>query len=352
MSPLPDLPSLSIIIPVYNGGESFRNSLESIRKWRADAEVIVVADGESDGSWKLAEQYGFKVILLPECGGPARARNIGAKAASAELLFFTDADVEIHPATVPRILYAFKESPELAALIGSYDDAPGASNFLSQYKNLFHHYTHQTSSEEASTFWGACGVIKRDIFLSLGGFTESYQKPCIEDIELGYRLRQTGYKIALCKHIQVKHLKQWTPFTLLRAEVFYRALPWMALLLKIRQDNPQQYQQFSSDLNLKWSSRLSVLLIACFCVATVLSFVWPLLVWAALLCGLALLAINWSVYRFFYRKRGFWFSVGVVPWHWLYYFYSGLAFVIGVSRHQLARYLAAVGMRPAESMSR
>ncbi len=339
-------PSLSIVIPVHNGGESFRKSLVSVSKWRAGAEVIIVADGESDGSWKLAEEYGFKLILLPECGGPAKARNIGAKAATADLLFFTDADVEIHPATVPRIICAFGENPELAALIGSYDDSPGAENFLSQYKNLFHHYTHQTSSEEASTFWGACGAIKKDVFMSLGGFTESYQKPCIEDIELGYRLRQAGHRIALCKHVQVKHLKRWTPFTLLRAEVFYRALPWMALLLKIRQDHPQQYQQFASDLNLKWSSRFSVLLTACLCLSAVLSIQWPLLIGVTFLSGLLLLMINWSVYRFFYRKRGFLFALGVVPWHWLYYFYSGLSFVIGVSRHHLSRYLSARRLIP------
>ena len=339
-------PSLSIIIPVHNGGESFRKSLKSISKWRANAEVIIVADGESDGSWRLVEEHGFKLILLPECGGPARARNIGAKAASADLLFFTDADVEIHPVTVPRIIYAFQESPELSALIGSYDDSPGAENFLSQYKNLFHHYTHQTSSEEASTFWGACGAIRKDIFLSLGGFTESYQKPCIEDIELGYRLRQAGHKIALCKHIQVKHLKRWTPATLIRAEVFYRALPWMALLLKIRQDHPQQYRRFASDLNLKWSSRLSVILTACLCLSTVLSVQWLSLIGVALLSGCLLLMINWSVYRFFYRKRGFWFTLAVVPWHWLYFLYSGLAFVIGVCRHHLTRHWPTRQMSP------
>lgn len=339
-------PSLSIIIPVHNGGESFQKSLRSISKWRANAEVIIVADGESDGSWRLVEEYGFKLILLPECGGPARARNIGAKAASADLLFFTDADVEIHPVTVPRIIYTFQESPELSALIGSYDDSPGAENFLSQYKNLFHHYTHQTSSEEASTFWGACGAIRKDTFLSLGGFTESYQKPCIEDIELGYRLRQAGHKIALCKHIQVKHLKKWTPFTLLRAEVFYRALPWMALLLKIRQDQPQQYRRFAGDLNLTWSSRLSVVLVACLCLSAVLAIQWSFLIGITLISGLLLLAINWSVYRFFYRKRGFWFALGVVPWHWLYFLYSGLAFIVGVSRHHLARHLPARQMSP------
>jgi len=286
------------------------------------------------------------VILLPECGGPAKARNIGAKAASADLLFFTDADVEIHPATVPRIMYAFKENRDLSALIGSYDDAPGSENFLSQYKNLFHHYTHQTSSEEASTFWGACGAIRKDVFLSLGGFTESYEKPCIEDIELGYRLRQSGHQIALCKHVQVKHLKRWTPFTLLRAEVFYRALPWMALLLKIRQEHPQRYREFSSDLNLKWSSRASVLLIACLSLFAIASIYWPFSFGLVLLSGLLLLSINWPVYRFFYRKRGFWFALGVVPWHWLYYFYSGLAFVIGVCRHHLTRYLPARRMSP------
>ena len=339
-------PSLSIVIPVHNGGESFRKSLRSISKWRGDAEVVIVADGESDGSWRLVEEYGFKLILLPECGGPARARNIGARAASADLLFFTDADVEIHPVTVPRIICAFKESSELSALIGSYDDSPGAENFLSQYKNLFHHYTHQTSSEEASTFWGACGAIKKDIFLSLGGFTESYQKPCIEDIELGYRLRQAGHKIALCKHIQVKHLKRWTPFTLLRAEVFYRALPWMALLLKIRQDQPQQYRRFARDLNLKWSSRLSVLLVACLGLSAILSVQWHALLGVALLSGLLLLIINWPVYHFFYRKRGFWFALGVVPWHWLYFLYSGLAFIVGVCRHQLSRHLPARQMSP------
>jgi hypothetical protein len=41
----------------------------------------------------------------------------------------------------------FAGDPHLAGLIGSYDDEPAAQNFLSQYKNLFHHYIHQTASE-------------------------------------------------------------------------------------------------------------------------------------------------------------------------------------------------------------
>ncbi len=333
--PLAIPPKISIVIPVYNGGDSFRRCLSSIRQWATEIEVIVVADGESDGSWKLAEQQGAKVIRLPESGGPAKARNLGAKAASSDIIFFVDADVEIHPATIERVIQAFQQDRDLAALIGSYDDSPGDISFLSQYKNLFHHYTHQDACEEASTFWGACGAIRKDIFLSLGGFDESYRRPCIEDIELGYRLRQAGYEIRLCKDIQVKHLKRWTTFSLLRAEVFYRALPWMALLLKIRQRDPQQYQKFSSDLNLRWSSRLSVVLVYGLCLSLLAVPWWPPLLVISGLIGLTLFAVNLPVYRFFYQKRGFLFALRVLPWHWLYYFYSGLAFVVGVLRHQV-----------------
>lgn len=346
-------PAVSIVIPVHNGGDSFRKCLLRLSQWANTAEVIVVADGDSDGSWKLAETHGFKVIRLSESGGPARARNVGAQAASADILFFVDADVEIHPTTVSRVICAFQQHPDMAALIGSYDDTPGATNFLSQYKNLFHHYTHQEARVEASTFWGACGAIRKDIFLELGGFDEAYRTPCIEDIELGYRLRQAGHNIRLFKYIQVKHLKHWTPFSLLRAEVFYRALPWMALLLKIRHRDPKQYQTFASDLNLKWSSRLSVTLVYGILLAGGSAFWSSLGLWAAGVLSVILFWINLPVYRFFQQKRGILFAARVLPWHWFYYFYSGLAFIVGSLRHQVQHIaLAPVGVLARQTLAR
>jgi len=72
-----------------------------------------------------------------------------------------DADVTLQPDGAARVLKAFDQSPSLAALFGSYDDSPRASNFLSQYKNLFHHYVHQNAHERAFTFWSGCGAIRR-----------------------------------------------------------------------------------------------------------------------------------------------------------------------------------------------
>ena len=323
--------TISVVIPVYNGGEKFRKCLSSLDKTSpAPDEIIVVADGDTDGSWLLAENFGAKVIRLPRAGGPARARNLGAKAAKGDIIFFVDADVEVYPDTIDKVVTAFATEPSLSALIGSYDDRPGAKNFLSQYRNLFHHYTHQTGSEKASTFWGACGAIRREVFFAVGGFDEKYCLPCIEDIELGYRIKKAGYEIGLRKHIIVKHLKEWRAISMLKADFFCRALPWTALLLR--------YKQFANDLNLQYSSRISVILVYAFIAALIVTPWLSHSLTIACIFGLVLLVLNAPVYQFFHQKRGLVFAVKTVPWHWLYYFYSGLAFAIGLMRHWLENY--------------
>jgi GT2 family glycosyltransferase len=255
---------------------------------------------------------------------------LGARATTGDILFFVDADVEIDSNTIDQVATIFGRDPELAALIGSYDDAPGAKNFLSQYRNLLHHYTHQTACEEASTFWGACGAIRRDIFLEIGGFDENYRYPSVEDIELGYRLKAAGYKMQLCKTLQVKHLKCWGAISLLKADFFYRALPWTELIMRDR--------QLINDLNLKAESRLSVILIYGLAIALLGAFWWSGFVAIVGIMAISLLAINAPVYRFFLHKRGTGFALKTIPWHWLYYFYSGLAFAIGTARYQFNRF--------------
>jgi glycosyltransferase involved in cell wall biosynthesis len=325
----PSLPeiTISIVVPVYNGGEAFRQCLMSLAALQPPPmEVIVVSDGDTDGSWQMAKEFGARVIRLPTTsGGPARPRNVGALQAKGEYLFFVDADVCVHPDTLRQVAETFHCYPDLTALIGSYDDTPAETNFLSQYKNLFHHYVHQNAQKEASTFWGACGAIRRDIFLEIGGFDEKYRRPSIEDIELGYRLKKACHQIQLCKDIHVKHLKRWGICSMLKADFFYRAIPWTELILRDR--------RFTNDLNIRHSERLCVVLTYGL-VGALMGAIWwvPLLAVAALIMG-SLVVINAPLYRFFLKKRGFRFALQSIPWHWLYYLYSGLAFAIGLARH-------------------
>ena len=204
--------TVSVVIPVKNGGPAFSRCLEALLAARpAPFEIIVVADSDSDGSAELAERLNVRVLRTAMGSGPAAARNLGGRAASGDLLFFVDADVAVESGAIARIVAAFQEHREAAALIGSYDDEPAAPNFFSQYKNLLHHYTHQQGRAAAFTFWTGCGAIRRNVFLGLGGFDESYRRPSIEDIELGYRLTAAGFCIRLDKGLQGKHLKRWAP---------------------------------------------------------------------------------------------------------------------------------------------
>lgn len=291
----------------------------------------MVADGDTDGSWQLAEALGATVIRLPLKGGPARARNLGAAAATGNILYFVDADVAIPPKSIGRVVKFFEQASEVAALVGSYDDLPGAENFLSQYKNLLHHFVHQSACEEASTFWGACGAIRREAFFTVGGFDERYRQPSVEDIDLGYRLKAQGYRIHLCKSLQVKHLKRWEWFSLLKADIAYRALPWTSLIHRDR--------HLRNDLNLDASSRICAILI--WCMIAVLAAGLGSLLSLTIATGMALvlLVCNASLYRFFVRKRGWWFTLRAIPWHWFYYVYSSLSFAIGTVDYWLERVL-------------
>jgi glycosyltransferase involved in cell wall biosynthesis len=278
-------------------------------------ELIVVDDGSHDETARIAAAMGARVIRLDESQGPAIARNRAAQASTSDVLFFVDADVVLPANAVSLVVEHLTQHPNVSALFGSYDDTPAAPNFISQYKNLLHHYVHQTSDGNAVTFWAGCGAIRRDAFLAVGGFDEAYRTPSIEDIELGARLVSAGYTIHLHKGLQAKHLKHWTFLSLLRSDFLGRALPWSRLIVRRR--------AMPRTLNLAWTSRVSVVLVWAMVICTLSGLWWGVLgsvgVWVWL---------NRRVYQFFARKRGWWFALRAAPLHWLYYFYSGLAFAL------------------------
>ena len=322
--------TVSVIIPVHNGGENFRRCLQSlVESIPPPDEIIVVADGDSDGSWRMAKEFDTTILNIPAPGGPARARNMGAQMAKGNLLFFVDADVTIARDAVGLVIEAFERDPDIAAVFGSYDDEPFETNFLSQYKNLFHHYVHQTSNVEASTFWCACGAIQREIFLKMGAFDEGFRWPSVEDIELGYRLKRAGYRIKLLKNLKIKHLKHWGLGSLLKADFFYRALPWTKLILK--------EGKFLDDLNLKISNRISVVCVYLLIFALLGSLYLPQLLFIIFFLFVLLLVLNRDLYLFFKKKRGIFFMLKIIPWHWLYLFYSGLGFLIGFADYNVKR---------------
>ncbi|MFN2482909.1 MAG: glycosyltransferase family 2 protein [Pyrinomonadaceae bacterium] len=352
-------PFVSVVVPARDAAAHLLRCLDALSNSHyARFEIVVVDDASADETSAIALTRGCKVLRLDAQGGPAAARNRGASASSGDLLLFVDADVEVRRDTIARAAAHFttrgatragvgttEVDERVAAVFGSCDDAPAEPDFASQFKNLFHHYTHQHSPRRASTFWAGCGAVRRDAFDAVGGFdARRYARPSVEDIELGYRLRRAGFRIALDPELQAKHLKRWTLASLVRADVRDRAVPWSRLIL--------EGEGVCDELNLRVSGRLSaalVMLAAALLALAALTLAAssfapvpaPALTLAAALAALALVAvvivINRDLYRYLFRLRGARFAAASCAMHLFYFLYGGATFALCASAHVLQR---------------
>jgi len=323
-------PVLSVIVPVRNSVSEFQQCLRALSFCRDDdIELIVVDDCSTENIRSIAEQHGVRYFRLPQWSGPAAARNLGVRKAAGEIIVFVDADVLVVPSTLQTIREEFERNPEVAALFGSYDDAPACLDFWSSFKNLMHYSVHQSSRPEATTFWAGCGAIRKKAFGDVGGFDAvRYPEASIEDIDLGIRLVQRREKIRLVKHLQVKHLKKWTLKSLIYSDVKQRSIPWTQLILRSN--------YLPQDLNLSWASRVSAVLVAVIVVLAAgmtRSLISPAdwspntIVFMFMCVITALLTLNRKLYRVFVEKRGLAFALSAVLFHWVYLFYSGTVFI-------------------------
>ncbi len=323
-------PFISVIIPVHNDGKNLNHSLDAVLASSYNSyEIIVVDDCSTDDSAEISQRKGVKAHQLANQSGPSAARNFGARMAIGDILLFVDSDVVVQPNTVEQIAYDFIENQDIVAVFGSYDDSPAATDVLSQFRNLFHHFIHQNSNEKAKTFWAGCGAIYKELFLDLNGFNEQlYTKPSIEDIELGMRISKKGYKIMLDKELQVKHLKQWRWLSWLKTDIVNRAHPWSKLLI--------ENGSLVSDLNLKFSYRISSVLAVLLFITIILilidrlsifrtGFILSFLLLSIILI-IAIISLNFDLYKFFFKKRGLAFMLISIPLHFTYYIYSAFTF--------------------------
>ncbi|MDY0056582.1 MAG: glycosyltransferase [Methyloversatilis sp.] len=87
-------PSISVVMPVYNGAAHLAQAIESVlAQTLPPARVVVVDDGSTDGSAALLQRYGDRITRLSQTNhGQAHARRTGADAAGGELIAFIDQD--------------------------------------------------------------------------------------------------------------------------------------------------------------------------------------------------------------------------------------------------------------------
>lgn len=179
---------VSVIVPVYNGAAFLGRCLETLLAQDVPvSEILVVDDGSTDGSPDLVRP---PARLLKTGGrrGAGYARNLGARTASGEVLFFTDADVEVPPGWVRKGLAAMSEH-KVPCGGGGYA-GPVHPVFVQQFAHEELVWRRRSHRGYVRTLVSNNLYCRRDVFLSAGGFPENYRAASSEDMEFSWKVAQ------------------------------------------------------------------------------------------------------------------------------------------------------------------
>lgn len=302
---------LTVVVPAHQAEATLGDCLAALLSAGfAPDEVVVVDDGSRDRTGAIARAHGVRVLRHDTARRPAEARNAGVRAAGeADPVIFVDADVAVHPDVRERIVRRFEAEPDLDALFGSYDTRPPAPAVVSRYRNLLHHFVHRRAHPDAETFWTGLGAVRRARFEALGGFDPAWDY--LEDVEFGLRLRAAGGRIRLDPAIQGTHLKAWTLRSMLRTDLWGRAIPWTRLL--------RARAARTGRLNTAREHQLAALSVALFALCALATPIWPQAGLGAVLAAVLFWGANAQFFGFLSRLHGPLFALRAAPYHAAHY---------------------------------
>ena len=185
------MPLLSLIVPVYNEAPLIRGFLQHLRERAPDAEIIVADGKSSDGTADLATGLCNQVVVS-KCNRAAQM-NVGARAASGDILWFLHADAEVPRACldeIGRILC----NPTVS---GGYFRIRLPRPFVYRLTDSFAHYAGILLRMRCGDHGMFC---RRTAFVDVGGFPEVL---LMEDVEFFRRLRRCGRMVCSDKRIVI-----------------------------------------------------------------------------------------------------------------------------------------------------
>jgi glycosyltransferase involved in cell wall biosynthesis len=207
---LPYYPRVSVVVCAYDAERTMDQCLASLAVLNyPDYEVIVVNDGSRDRTREIAESYEYCRIVNQPNKGLSAARNVGAEAATGEIIAYTDSDCVADPDWL-TYLVAKMEASDLAAC--------GGPNFPPPENNLVPAAvavapggpTHVLISDEIAEHIAGCNMaFRRDVLLQLGGFDPIY-RAAGDDVDICWRFQDAGYTIGFSPAAVVWHFRRNT----------------------------------------------------------------------------------------------------------------------------------------------
>jgi cellulose synthase/poly-beta-1,6-N-acetylglucosamine synthase-like glycosyltransferase/peptidoglycan/xylan/chitin deacetylase (PgdA/CDA1 family) len=189
---------VSVIVPAYNEEKGIAATIESLLRSRHPVEIIVVDDGSSDQTARIAAQYtryGVRVISQPNAGKPA-ALNTGISQANRAVLVLLDGDTVFEPDAVGHLVEAMRD-PSVGAVSGNAK-VGNRKGLLGRWQHIEYVVGFNLDRRLYDlagcmpTVPGAIGAFRREALAATGGVSDD---TLAEDTDLTMAILRHGWRV-------------------------------------------------------------------------------------------------------------------------------------------------------------
>ena len=184
---------VSCFVPCHNNRNTIAVVIDSLNNQSVDAgQVMVIDDGSTDASAQIARSLGANAISLASNAGRGAIRAEGIDSCTTDLLLSCDATNRLDSSFLASAVPWFNESTVAAVFGRLIDPSPSGVSGRWRARHLFKQGCEMRVNENASLCTGAY-VSRVSAFRAVGNFRSDLRHS--EDLELGDRLLNAGYKV-------------------------------------------------------------------------------------------------------------------------------------------------------------
>lgn len=194
--------SVDVVIPVYNAPQLTKRCIDSVvtHLGRSIGTIFVQNDASNAETREMLDGLSYQQLHIhhaPENQGYGRSVNELVARSNADLVLVLNSDTEVRENFLPLLCKAFGVDQELAVINPVFD------NFF-RYK--VERYQRQAGGYITTyRFKGYAFLVRRDLFLALGGFDAQFGRGYYEDTDFGRRLARQGWRMGVHPDAYIYH---------------------------------------------------------------------------------------------------------------------------------------------------
>ncbi len=195
---------VTVAIPCYNGAPFLETTIRSVLAQRRPAdEVLVVDDGSADESAAIAAKYPVRLISHATNQGLSAVRNSAITETAGDILAFIDVDASADPVWLEKLLESYTDRG--VSGVGGAGIESNIQNGVDRWRQLHASQGHGNRLlDNAPYLFGLNMSFRVDALRSVGGFDTNLRTNA-EDMDIGYRLNDAGYRLVYRPDALVYH---------------------------------------------------------------------------------------------------------------------------------------------------